>query len=257
MTLLLVILGAGVGAILGSFIATLCLRWPNGGQVVAGRSRCDGCGLVLRPRDLVPMLSAAFAGGRCRSCNAGIDPLHGQVEIAAALAGAAALALSPDSRGMILAVFFWLLLPIAILDARHYWIPDRLSLLLALAGVAAGGLLLGVELADRFVGGLAGFASLAGVAFLYRRLRGIEGLGAGDPKLFGAIGLWTGWQALAPILVIASIAGLAAALSAGKQRLDKIAFGTLLCFGAALWTAAALPQAGSAPLPPLPALHGR
>lgn len=235
MTALLILLGAVAGAIVGSFIATLCLRWPQGVQVASGRSRCDGCGVQLGARDLVPVLSAALAAGKCRSCEAPIDPLHRQVEMMGALAGAAAVALAPHDKGFLLALFFWLLLPIAILDARHFWIPDRLSLALGLCGLALGGMLFEVSLPDRLLGGLAGFAALALVALLYRKLRGRDGLGAGDPKLLGAIALWTGGQSLPLILVLASITGVAAAIATRKQRFDSLPFGTLLCWGALLW----------------------
>lgn len=235
MSALPVLLAAIAGAIVGSFIATLCLRWPQGVQVVTGRSRCDSCGTVLGPRELVPVVSAAAAGGRCRTCAAPIDPLHPQVEIAAALAGCVAVLLAPGAQGALLAIFFWLLLPIAVLDARHFWLPDRLTILLGLAGLVAGGPLFGIALGDRLAGAAAGFASLALVALAYRKLRGVDGMGAGDPKLIAAIGLWTGWQSLPAILLLASLAGLAAALAAGGKRLDRLPLGTLLCWGAAVW----------------------
>lgn len=244
MSALLILSGAIAGALVGSFIATLCLRWPRGVQAMVGRSRCDDCGTVLGARELVPVLSAALAGGRCRSCAATIDPFHRQVEVAAAAAGAAAMALSPGAAGAALALLLWLMLPIALLDARHLWIPDRLSATLALAGLAAGGLVSGLPLGDRLIGGAAGFAALALLALAYRRIRGRDGLGAGDAKLLGAIGLWTGWQALPPILLLASLAGLAAALATGRGRLERIAFGTLLCLGAAAWSAFAVAGAG-------------
>lgn len=247
MTTLLILLGAVAGAIVGSFIATLCLRWPEGSQVVTGRSRCDSCGIALGARDLVPVVSASLAGGRCRTCASPIDPLHRQVEYAAALAGAAAAMIAPGAQGALLAIFFWLLLPIAILDARHFWLPDRLTLALGLSGLLAGGSLFGVGLGDRVVGAAAGFGSLALVALAYRKLRGIDGLGAGDPKLIGAIGLWTGWQSLPTILLLASLAGLAAAISARSHRFDRLPFGTLLCWGAAVWGALSVVGAFQAP----------
>lgn len=203
--------------------------------MVSGRSRCDCCGLALGARDLVPVLSAALADGKCRSCGSRIHPLHRQVELLGAFAGAAAMALAPNGEGALLALFFWLLIPLAILDARHLWLPDRLSLALGLGGLALGGMLFDVPLSGQLIGGLAGFASLALVASIYRRLRGFDGLGAGDPKLLAAIGLWTGWQALPLILLGASLIGLAAALAAGRQRLDMLPFGTLLCLSAAGW----------------------
>ena len=125
-------LAALIGAIFGSFIATLVLRWPAG-RSLAGRSRCDGCDAPLGARDLVPLLSALRLRGRCRRCGAPIDPFHGRVELASALIGALALAVIPGISGWLWALFGWLLLPLALLDARHMWLPDPLNALLAVA----------------------------------------------------------------------------------------------------------------------------
>src|SRR3546814_4832372 len=67
--------GAVAGAIIGSFLATLIFRWPQGRSVVHGRSACDGCGLTLGGRELVPLFSALAQRGRCRDCGAALDPL--------------------------------------------------------------------------------------------------------------------------------------------------------------------------------------
>ena len=123
------------------------------------------------------------------------------------------------------------------LDTRHYWLPDSLTIVMALAGLLLGEYATGASLIERLIGGAAGFAGLWLVGALYRSLRDREGLGAGDPKLFGAIGLWAGWQSLPPILLIAALLGLAVALLQGRSRLDRMPFGTLLAVGAMLWTA--------------------
>ena len=94
------LLGAMAGAIAGSFLATIILRWPHGRGVLRGRSACDGCGRVLGVVDLVPMVSALVQRGRCRSCGAPIDPLHGRVEAGCAIIGALALGFSPDPGGV-------------------------------------------------------------------------------------------------------------------------------------------------------------
>src|SRR3546814_17918995 len=73
--------------------------------------------------------------GRCRRCGAPIDPFHGRVELASGLIGTGALALMPGVTVWLWALFGWLLLPLALLDARHFWLPDRLSALLAIAGL--------------------------------------------------------------------------------------------------------------------------
>lgn len=222
-----VILGAILGAIVGSFLATLILRLPAGEQSIFGRSRCDRCRRNLSALDLVPIVSRLWLRGKCRSCAAPIDPTHNRVEICAAIVGAIALGLSPSPTGLALALFGWMLLPLAWLDWRHFWLPDRLVLPLALGGLGLGGLL-GASLTDRLIGGLVGFAALSLVSIIYRRTRGREGLGRGDPKLLGAIGLWLGWTPLAPLLAVAAGLGLVIALGRGLSARDSLPFGTML-----------------------------
>lgn len=229
---------AVAGAIVGSFLATLCVRWPNGEQALTGRSHCDGCGRTLRAYELVPVLSAVSARGRCRTCGQAIDPLHTQIEVAAAALAAAAVALQPNLQGAALAAFWLLLLAPAVLDWRHYWLPDSLTVAVGAGGLLLGGLATATPLVDRIIGGAAGFVALGAVALAYRRTRGREGLGLGDPKLFGAIGLWTGWVALAPVLLIAALCGLAVALMQRKTGADRMPFGTFLAFAAIVWTGA-------------------
>ena len=237
MNLLLPAAAAVGGAIVGSFLATLIIRWPRGVQVVFGRSRCDSCGRELSAVELLPVISWIATRGRCKSCRAAIPKAHLWIELAAAALGASAVALQPNLDGAALAVFWILLLAPAVLDARHYWLPDSLTIVVALAGLLLGEYATGASLIERLIGGAAGFAGLWLVGALYRSLRHRYGLGAGDPKLFGAIGLWAGWQSLPPILLIAALSGLAVALLQGRSRLDRMPFGTLLAVGAMLWTA--------------------
>jgi leader peptidase (prepilin peptidase)/N-methyltransferase len=231
-----------IGLILGSFIATLVLRWPAGRSVL-GRSQCDSCGRPLRAWDLVPLLSALWTHGVCARCGARIDPFHWRVEIASGLIGGVALALLPGTAGWLWALFGWLLLPLALLDARHFWLPDRLNAVLAIAGLLLAGPMLGVGLPDRWIGALAGGLVLAVIAWTYRRLRGGEGMGGGDPKLVAAIGCWLGWQALPLMLLLASLGGLLWALAAqrkGDRPLARrpVPFGLFAC--AAAWAAVPL-----------------
>ena len=229
------IVGVIAGAIIGSFLATLVIRWPKGEQALVGRSRCDQCQHRLGPLELVPIVSRLVLRGRCRACQAAIDPTHFQLEISGAIVGAAALWLAPDPSGLALASFGWLLLPLAWLDWRLFWLPHRLVLPLALGGLAFGGLL-GASLLDRIVGGLAGWAVLGLLSQTYRLARGREGLGQGDPKLFGAIGLWLGWMPLAPVLALAAAVGIAVALARRLSAKDSMPFGTMLAVAA--WSVA-------------------
>ncbi|OYY90204.1 MAG: prepilin peptidase [Sphingomonas sp. 28-66-16] len=226
-----------LGAIIGSFVAALVIRWPQGRSVLAGRSHCDACDAVLGPADLVPLLSALAMRGRCRHCAAPIAPLHWQIELAALTIGASAGLLVPGPVALAVALFGWLLLALAALDISDFWLPDPLTLSLALAGLATAFLGIAPALEDRLIGGAAGFGSLWGIGAGYRRVRGREGLGGGDPKLLGAIGLWLGWRLLPAVVVLAAMIGLGVALfwlltGRGVARDDRLPFGTLLAIAA-------------------------
>ena len=222
-----------LGAIVGSFVAALVTRWPDGRSVMQGRSACDGCGRTLRAVDLVPLLSALVLRGRCRSCRATISPVHWWIELAGLTIGVAAGLVVPGPVGVAGAVFGWLLLALASLDLVAFWLPDRLTLLLAATGLASGALGIDPPMSERLIGGIAGFGTLWLVAFGYRRIRGRDGMGGGDPKLFGAIGLWLGWQMLPAVLLIASMIGLGVVLAAHLKG-RSMAADTALPFGALL-----------------------
>ncbi|MFC3441724.1 prepilin peptidase [Sphingobium rhizovicinum] len=229
------LIGALAGAILGSFLATLILRWPQGRGVMRGRSACDGCGRTLGARDLIPMLSALMSRGRCRTCGGLIDPLHGRVEAGCAIIGALAIGFRPDLGGIGWALLGWMLLALAVLDWRHFWLPDALTLPLAFLGFTIGMWASDVTLIDRVIGAAVGYGALLGIALGYRTLRGRDGLGLGDAKLLGALGAWLGWQALPFLLLIASLMGLAVMLVTGraKHRTARVPLGTFLALAAA------------------------
>lgn len=239
------LLGGAVGAIAGSFLGTIILRWPRGMGVARGRSACDGCDRVLSIVDLVPLLSAIATRGRCRTCGAAIDPLHWRVEAGCAGIGALAIGLMPSLDGAGWALLGWVLLTLAILDWRHFWLPDRLTLPLAFLGFTIGLWATPVSVADRAIGALAGYFALLGVSLGYRWLRGREGLGLGDAKLLGALGAWFGWQALPFILLTGAGLGLIVVLAAtmtGRRMAatTQVPLGTFLAIAAVPgWLAAA------------------
>ncbi|WP_375270752.1 prepilin peptidase [Sphingomonas sp.] len=224
------------GAIAGSFLSTIVVRWPADRSVLRGRSACDGCGRTLGSWELVPIISALAARGRCRTCGARIDPRHLAFELGCAAIGAVSALAAPGPAGVAGALFGWLLLTLAALDAAELWLPDPLVAVLALAGVASA-ICAPPPLADRLIGGAAGFATLWAVARGYRRLRGREGLGGGDPKLFGAIGLWLGWRMLPAVLLLAGLVGLGLVLFQSLRGRavtadDALPFGTFLAVAA-------------------------
>ena len=226
--------GGVAGAIIGSFLATLILRWPQGRGVARGRSACDGCGRTLSVIDLIPLLSAVVQRGRCRTCGARIDPLHGRVEAGCAVIGALSIGMMPSLEGVGWTLLGWILLTLAILDWRHFWLPDALTMPLAFLGFTLGLWTTDVMLTDRVIGAVAGYGSLLGIALGYRALRGREGLGLGDAKLLGALGAWFGWQVLPFLLLIAASVGLAVMLLTGRARsaTARVPLGSFLALAA-------------------------
>lgn len=240
-----VLLGV-LGLVFGSFIATLAIRWPEGRVIARGRSECDSCGRGLNAGELVPVLSYLLQRGRCRGCAEPIRMSHLLTELIAGAIGVAAALVSPDPAGAAGAVFGWLLLTLAALDVAALWLPNALTGVLAVTGLVTGVLGLAPSLEARLIGGVLGFGVLWLVAWGYRRLRGRQGLGGGDPKLFGGIGLWLGWQALPLVLLAACLIGLAGVLGLmiGGKRVtttDRLPFGVMLAAAAfAVWLGMAL-----------------
>jgi leader peptidase (prepilin peptidase)/N-methyltransferase len=199
---LLPIVGALVGLCIGSFIAALTIRWPAG-RSLGGRSHCETCARSLPWFELVPIVSYLALRGRCRGCGAPIGVRQLAIEAAGGIIGAVPLVML-GSPGIAVAGLGWALLLLFILDAEHFWLPDRVTLPLAAAGLVFGA----PPLPDRLIGLIAGFLSLAVIAWVYRRRTGRDGMGGGDAKLLAAIGAWLGWQPLPWVVLAAALLGL-------------------------------------------------
>ena len=219
----------------GSFLGVLILRLPRARTVVWGRSCCEGCGARLGVAELVPVASYVWQGGRCRRCGGAIDPLHWRVEVAATLVALAAWGLGNDAgAGWGGCVLGWGLLTLGWIDARTMLLPDALTLPLLLAGLAATWLGEREALAEHALAAALGYGAFAGLAALYRRFRGRDGMGGGDAKLLAAGGAWLGLAAL-PWVVFAAAAGalVGAVLSGGIVATRRVPFGPWLA--AAIW----------------------
>jgi leader peptidase (prepilin peptidase)/N-methyltransferase len=227
-----------VGPVIGSFIGAATIRLPRGETIVHGRSRCDSCAHTLTAIELVPILSFVTQRGRCRHCQAPIARDQLFAELGAGGVALLAVACGPSIPGAVaLALFGWVLLALALLDARHFWLPDALTLPMIGAGLLAVWVLPVVAIADRLLGTVVGYALLALMRIGYRRLRGHEGLGGGDAKLFAGIGAWLGIAALPWVMILAGLLGLAIVTVRrlrGQEvgRLDRLPLGTLLAVAA-------------------------
>jgi leader peptidase (prepilin peptidase) / N-methyltransferase len=235
-----------IAPVIGSFLGVLILRLPEGRPVVWSRSWCEHCGAPLAPRDLVPLYSWLAARGRCRRCGARLGWFYPGVELAALAVALGAAVLDSGIDAWLDCVLGWWLLALGWIDLRRWLLPDALTLPLILAGLATSLAFDPETLTARALGAAAGYAALSGVAWLYRRLRGREGLGGGDAKLFAAAGAWVGVGALPQVILIAAVAALVAALLLRLRgvRLDAasaLPFGPFLAIATWLvWLAPAL-----------------
>lgn len=220
----------------GSFLGTLIVRLPEGQTVVFDRSRCGACGQVLGWRDLVPIFSWLLLKGHCRHCGARLSIFYPMIELGAVGVALWAFLAVPAHLVLPTAALGWVLLALAVIDARHFILPDVLTLPLIPAGLALAWWLdpVGGALLHHALGAATGFLGFAGLAWAYRRFRGHEGLGLGDAKLLAAAGAWLSWSGLGSVLLWAAPLALVVALAAGVIQgtlSDKLAGRSALPFG--------------------------
>jgi leader peptidase (prepilin peptidase)/N-methyltransferase len=226
------------GACVGSFLNVVIYRLPLGQSIVSPGSRCPSCGRPIRPWENVPILGYLWLRGRCAGCGARISWRYPFVEILTAL-GYAAIAWHAGDAWQTVRdlLFFTLLVPVVFIDIDHRIIPDEISL----GGLAAGILLSflpGGDWKASLAGALLGGGVLYGTAFLYEKVRGVEGMGGGDIKLIAMIGAFLGWKGVVATIFLGSVLGAAGGLVAmrkgGEGMKTAIPFGPFLCAGALL-----------------------
>lgn len=228
------------GVVVGSFANVCIYRIPLHLSVVSPRSRCPRCERPIRALENIPVLSWVFLLGRCRGCREPISLRYPLVELANGLLWAGVLfAFGPTVRAACLLPFTTALLILALVDYDVQILPDVIT---------RPGIVLGLALAFvpawpvRPVAALAaaagGYAAFWGVAFAYRKTRGVDGLGQGDWKLAAMLGAWLGGQMLLFIVFAASVAGTVVGLVAARREQERLkyrlAFGTFLALAALL-----------------------
>jgi leader peptidase (prepilin peptidase)/N-methyltransferase len=234
-----------LGLAVGSFLNVCVHRLPRGGSVVAPPSACPACGRRIAWYDNVPVLSFLLLRGRCRACGAAISWQYPLVELATAALFALLAARAP-ALGVLLLQGLWvaMLVVAAVVDARHMILPDVITLPGIAVGLAAR--LAGEQpILDGFIGIAAGGGSLLLVAWVYRRLTGVHGMGGGDVKLMAMVGALVGWQAAFEVIFVAAVAGSLVGLvlmaTRGAGRRTAIPFGAFLAGAAVVMVAFDLP----------------
>lgn len=196
------------GATVGSFLNVVIARVPEGLSIVRPGSRCPRCHAPIRWYDNVPVVSWLVLRGRCRGCQLPISPRYPAVEL---LTGLLALALVQrfglDPRVPALFVFVALLVSITYIDVDHWIIPHVLTWPGIVVGLATSAFDPGRTAVDSVLGALVGFFGFAAVAWLAAKAFRKEALGQGDWWLLAMIGAFLGYQALLPVVLLASVQG--------------------------------------------------
>ncbi len=246
------------GLLIGSFLNVVIHRLPLmleqrwarecaelGGQelpeapldLAQPRSCCPSCGTPIRWYQNIPLLSFALLRGRCASCR---SPISWRYPLVEALTGAlfawVVMRHGSGMAGLAACALAAALVALAFIDWDTTLLPDDITLPLIWSGLIAAELgWSGASLADALWGAVAGYLSLWLVNRGYALVRHEDGMGNGDFKLLAALGAWLGWQALLPILLLASVSGAVVGIVlklAGQLRDGRyVPFGPFLVLG--------------------------
>jgi len=202
-------------------------------NIVVPRSACPSCGHSISALENVPVLSWLVLKGKCSSCGTAISSRYPAVELlGAALAVAAVWRFGPTWQAAAACVFLWTLVALTFIDFDSQLLPDGLTLPLLWAGLLANMFDLFVPLRTAVIGAVAGYLSLWVVYWLFKLIRGKEGMGYGDFKLLAALGAWLGWQMLPLIVLLSSVVGAAIGIMLivfrGREHSVPLAFGPYL-----------------------------
>ncbi len=226
-----VLLIAVLGAAVGSFLNVVIHRVPLGESVIRPRSRCPQCATEIGARDNIPVVSWVVLGGRCRTCGTAISGRYPLVELLTALLFVSVALIRGFHDDLLLQLpFVALLIACAAIDIEHRILPNKLLLPGAVWAAVAAALVMRPELPELAIAGAAGFGALLLIALIQPR-----GMGMGDVKLTGMMGLYLG-SSLIPALLVAflagSVAGAAVMVREGSgARKKAVPFGPFLALG--------------------------
>ena len=182
------------GVIIGSFLNVLIYRLPREENWVSKRSYCPKCNAPIPFYRNIPILTYILQRGRCHNCGVKISVQYPIVEF---ISGVAAVVIFPSVISIDSLIYYFFLYSVFcaflvhfMVDLRHQILPDEVNIYLALLFAFYG--FFHMSFIEMILGGVFGFFLPYSVAYIFYKFRGIEGLGGGDIKLFGALGLYLG-----------------------------------------------------------------
>jgi leader peptidase (prepilin peptidase)/N-methyltransferase len=202
-------------------------------NLVVPRSACPACGKQITALQNIPVVSWLALRGKCAACKAPISARYPIVEVVGGVLAAYAIwRFGVTPRGAAACVFLWSLTALTMIDIDTQLLPDDLTLPLMWAGLIANLWGLFAPLQDAVIGAVAGYLSLWTIYWLFKLIRGKEGMGYGDFKLLAALGAWLGWQMLPLIVLLSSVVGALIGITLivvkGRDNNLPMAFGPYL-----------------------------
>jgi leader peptidase (prepilin peptidase) / N-methyltransferase len=222
---------AVLGAVVGSFLNVVIHRVPLGESIVSPGSHCPHCDTPVANRDNIPVLSWLLLRGRCRNCGGPISPRYPLVELLTAVAFAAIVAVRGFDDDLLLELpFAASLIALAGIDLDHKLLPNKIVYPMAAWGVVATAITQTGDLPEHLIAGAAAFLLLLAAVLAYP-----AGMGMGDVKLAGAMGLYLGLS-IAPALLAAFMSGTVVGVTiiareGAAARKKAVPFGVFLAFG--------------------------
>jgi leader peptidase (prepilin peptidase)/N-methyltransferase len=222
---------AVLGLLVGSFLNVVIHRLPRGESLLRPRSRCVGCSAQIAAYDNVPVVSWLVLRGRCRHCDVPISVRYPLIEaLAGATFAAVAAVAGVDAELWLELPFAASMIAVAAIDLEHRIVPNKL---LTPAAVWAVGGWAAVDLGflpEALAAGAGAFSFLLIAALAYP-----AGMGMGDVKLAGVMGLYLGLSVIPALLVAflaGSVVGIAIVLRDGRDaRKTGVPFAPFLAFG--------------------------
>lgn len=228
------IYAALVGAAIGSFTNVLVARLPRGESPVRPRSRCPRCSAQIAWYDNIPMLSWLLLRGRCRTCRTPISIEYPLVEAAGAVIWLGVSWLyGPTWHALLGAIFLNLVLAIALIDSRHYLIPDPISLGGLAAGLAFSFLPGEPTPLVSLLGAVAGFGVLLAVGLLGEWVFKKPAMGGGDMKMMAMVGAFLGPSGAMLTIFLGALVGTIVFAPVSLRTDREVPFGVFLALGAA------------------------
>jgi leader peptidase (prepilin peptidase)/N-methyltransferase len=178
-------------------------------DLVAPRSACPACGQPIAAWQNIPVLSWLALRGKCAACRAGISVKYPLVELLAGVGAAyAAWRFGASFAALGAALFLWFTIALAFIDQETGYLPDDLTLPLVWLGLILNLNGAFVPLREAVIGAVAAYLFLWSINAAFKAVRGMDGMGYGDFKLYAAVGAFLGWKLLPLVILLSSIVGL-------------------------------------------------